>query len=91
MIIERHHCACLTPEEVRRLVSMDPNRRSGRRRRRKRSRDNAELLQWAKDDVPAGDEKEQANIGLVIAVITGLVLLFCVYYIFGEMSYEAPL
>ena len=91
MIIERHHCACRTPEEVRRLVFMDPNRRSGRRRRRKRSRDNAELLQWAKDDVPAGDEKEQANIGLVIAVITGLVLLFCVYYIFGEMSYEAPL
>ena len=70
---------------------MDPNRRSGRRRRRKRSRDNAALLQWAKDDVPAGDEKEQANIGLVIAVITGLVLLFGVYYIFGEMSYEAPL
>ena len=70
---------------------MDPNRHPGRRRRRKRSREKDALLKWAKDDVPAGDEKEQANIGLVIAVITGLVLLFCVYYIFGEMSYEAPL
>lgn len=70
---------------------MDPNRRPGRRRRRKRVRDNDALLKWAKDDMPAGDEKEQANIGLLIAVITGLIVLFCLYYIMGEMNYEAPL
>jgi hypothetical protein len=70
---------------------MDPNRRPGRRRRRKRVRDNDALLKWAKDDVPAGDEKEQANLGLLIAVITGLILLLCLYYIFGEMGHEPPL
>jgi hypothetical protein len=70
---------------------MDPNRRPGRRRRRKRVRDNDALLKWAKDDVPAGDEKEQANLGLLIAVTTGLILLLCLYYIFGEMGHEPPL
>ena len=69
---------------------MDPNRRSGRRRCRKRSRDIAALLPWAKDDVPAGDEMEQANIGFLIALITGLILLLCHYYIFGEMGHEPP-
>jgi hypothetical protein len=70
---------------------MDPNRRPGRRRRRTRSRNTDALLKWAKDDVPAGDEKEQANVGLLLALITGLILLFCLYYIFGEMGHEAPL
>jgi hypothetical protein len=70
---------------------MDSSRGPGRRRRRKRSRDNDALLKWAKDDVPAGDEKEQANVGLLLALITGLILLFCLYYIFGEMGHEAPL
>jgi hypothetical protein len=70
---------------------MDPNRHHGRRRRRRRSRDKYALLKWAKDDVPAGDEKEQANIGILIAVITGLILLFCLYHIFGEMGNEPPL
>ena len=70
---------------------MDPSHRPGRRRRRRRSRDSETLVRWAKDDVPAGDEKEQANIGILIAVITGLILLFCLYYIFGEMNHEAPL
>ena len=70
---------------------MDPNRRAGRRRRRRRTSEKESLLRWAQDDVPAGDEKEQANVGLLIAVITGLIPLFCLYYIFKEMSYEAPL
>ncbi len=70
---------------------MDPHRRPGRRRRRKRVRDNDALRKWAKDDGPAGDEKEQANIGLLLAVITGLILLFCLHYIMKEMTYEPPL
>ena len=70
---------------------MDPNRHPGRRRRGKRSRGNGALLKWAKDDVSAGDEKEQANVGLLIPLITGLILLLCLYYIFGEMGHEPPL
>ena len=70
---------------------MDPNRRSSRRRRRRRSHHEDALVKWAKDDVPAGDEKEQANVGLLIAVIVGLIVLFCLYYIFGQLDYEAPL
>ena len=70
---------------------MDPNRRPGHRRRRKRVRDNDALRRWAKDDVPAGDEKEQANLGLLLAVITCLILLFCLYYILGEMGHEQAL
>ena len=41
--------------------------------------------------MPAGDEKEQANVGLLIPLITGLILLLCLYYIFGEMGHEPPL
>jgi hypothetical protein len=70
---------------------MDPNRRSGRRRRRRRSHHDEALLKWAKDDVPAGDEKEQADVGLLVAVIAGLIVLLCLYYILGQMDYEAPL
>lgn len=60
-----------------------------RRRRRRSTRDNA-LRQWAKDDEPQGDEREEANLGIVIAVAVGLLLLLCLYYISGQLEYEAP-
>ena len=64
---------------------------SPRRRRRRRSRVNKDALQkWAKDDVPEGDPRDESNLGLVVAVAVGLVLVLLVTYIAGQMQYEAP-
>jgi hypothetical protein len=64
---------------------------STRRRRRRRSRVNKDALQkWAKDDVPEGDPRDESNLGLVVAVAVGLVLVLLVTYIAGQMQYEAP-
>ena len=64
---------------------------SPRPRRRRRSRVNKDALQkWAKDDVPEGDPRDESNLGLVVAVAIGLVLVLLVTYIAGQMQYEAP-
>jgi hypothetical protein len=65
---------------------------SPRRRRPRRSRFNkAALHKWAKDDdVPEGDPRDESNLGLVVAVAVGLVLVLLVTYIAGQMQYEAP-
>ena len=64
---------------------------SPRPRRRRRSRVNKDALQkWAKDDVPEGDPRDESNLGLVVAVAVGLVLVLLVTYIAGQMQYEAP-
>jgi hypothetical protein len=63
---------------------------SPRRRRRRRSRFNKDSLQkWAKDDVPDGDPRDESNLGLVVVVAVGLVLVLLVTYIAGQMQYEA--
>jgi len=63
---------------------------SPRRRRRRRSRFNKDALHnWAKDDVAEGDPRDESNIGLVVAVAVGLVLVLLVTYIAGQMQYEA--
>ena len=64
---------------------------SPRPRWRRRSRVNKDALQkWAKDDVPEGDPRDESNLGLVVAVAVGLVLVLLVTYIAGQMQYEAP-
>ncbi len=66
--------------------------RSGRRRRRRRRSNHEDALRhWAKDDVPEGDEQEEANTGIVLAVAVGLVLVLCLYYIFKQMEYAPPI
>jgi len=71
----------------------DHDRNRGRRRRRKRSRqfDHESLRQWAKDDVPEGDPRDENNLGLVVAVAIGLILILLLSYILGQVKYEAPL
>ena len=64
---------------------------SPRRRRRRLSRVNKDALhKWAKDDVPEGDPRDESNLGLVVAVAVGLVLVLLVTYIAGQMQYDAP-
>lgn len=73
---------------------MDPTEgRSGSRRRRRRRRNGHEdtLRKWAKDDVPEGDVQDEINVGLVVALAVGLLLVLLVAYIAGQMEYEAPL
>ena len=48
------------------------------------------MQKWAKDDVPEGDPRDESNLGLVVAVAVGLVLVLLVTYIAGQMQYEAP-
>jgi len=61
-----------------------------RRRRRRRSRFNKDSLQkGAKDEVPDGDPRDESNLGLVVVVAVGLVLVLLVTYIAGQMQYEA--
>ena len=52
----------------------DPVGNRGTRRRRKRTRsfNRDSLRQWAKDDVPEGDPRDERNLGLVVAVAIGL-------------------
>ena len=62
-----------------------------RRRRRSRRRVNQDSLRsWAKDDVPEGDPRDDHNLGLVVAVAVGLVMILLVAYVIGQMAYEAP-
>jgi len=71
----------------------DPVGNRGKRRRRKRTRsfNRDSLRQWAKDDVPEGDPRDERNLGLVVAVAIGLILILLISYIAGQMKYEAPL
>ena len=72
---------------------MDPTEgRSGsrRKRRRRRSGQKDALRKWAKDDVPEGDVQDEINVGLVVALAVGLLLILLVAYIAGQMEYEAP-
>ncbi len=72
---------------------MDPTEgRSGsrRKRRRRRSGQKDALRKWAKDDVPEGDVQDEINVGLVVALAVGLLLILLVTYIAGQMEYEAP-
>ena len=63
---------------------------SPRGRWRRRIRVNKDSLQkWAKDDVPDGDPRDESNLGLVVVVAVGLVLVLLVTYIAGQMQYEA--
>jgi len=48
------------------------------------------LRNWAKDDVPEGDPQDERNLGIVVAVAVGLVVLLLAAYIMGQMKYEAP-
>lgn len=66
--------------------------RNGQRRRRKRRSNQGEILRkWAKDDAPEGDGREEASVGIVVAVAVAIALAFCLYYIFGQLTYEPPL
>ena len=65
----------------------DGTRRHKRRRRRGVGQDS--LRNWAKDDVPEGDPQDERNLGLVVAVAVGFVVLLLVIYIMGQMKYEA--
>ena len=72
---------------------MDPTEgRSGSRRKRRRRRNGHEdaLRKWAKDDVPQGDVQDEINVGLVVALAVGLLLILLVTYSAGQMEYEAP-
>jgi hypothetical protein len=72
---------------------VDPTEgRSGsrRKRRRRRSGQKDALRKWAKDDVPEGDVQDEINVGLVVALAVGLLLILLVTYIAGQMEYEAP-
>ena len=87
------HCSCQCCAEVRRIDSVDPTEgRSGsrRKRRRRRSGQKDALRKWAKDDVPEGDVQDEINVGLVVALAVGLLLILLVTYIAGQMEYEAP-
>ena len=87
------HCSCQCSAEVRRIDSVDPTEgRSGsrRKRRRRRSGQKDALRKWAKDDVPEGDVQDEINVGLVVALAVGLLLILLVTYIAGQMEYEAP-
>jgi hypothetical protein len=71
---------------------VDPTEgRSGsrRKRRRRRSGQKDALRKWAKDDVPEGDVQDEINVGLVVALAVGLLLILLVTYIAGQMEYEA--
>ena len=88
-----YHCSCQCRAEVRRIDSVDPTEgRSGsrRKRRRRRSGQKDALRKWAKDDVPEGDVQDEINVGLVVALAVGLLLILLVTYIAGQMEYEAP-
>jgi hypothetical protein len=61
-----------------------------RKRRRRRSLDQDSLRNWAKDDVPEGDPHDERNLGIVVAVAVGLVVLLLVAYVMAQMKYEAP-
>jgi hypothetical protein len=63
---------------------------SRRKRRRRRSGHKDALRKWAKDDVPKGDVQDEINVGLVVALAVGLLLILLVTYIAGQMEYEAP-
>jgi hypothetical protein len=63
---------------------------SRRKRRRRRSGQKDALRKWAKDDVPEGDVQDEINVGLVVALAVGLLLILLVTYIAGQMEYEAP-
>ncbi len=72
---------------------MDPTEgRSGSRRKRRRRRAGHEdaLRKWAKDDVPEGDVQDEINVGLVVALAVGLLLILLVTYIARQMEYQAP-
>jgi hypothetical protein len=72
---------------------VDPTEgRSGsrRKRRRRRSGQKDALRKWAKDDVPEGDVQDEINVGSVVALAVGLLLILLVTYIAGQMEYEAP-
>ena len=87
------HCSCQCRAEVRRIDSVDPTEgRSGsrRKRRRRRSGQKDALRKWAKDDVPKGDVQDEINVGLVVALAVGLLLILLVTYVAGQMEYEAP-
>ena len=87
------HCSCQCRAEVRRIDSVDPTEGRGgsrRKRRRRRSGQKDALRKWAKDDVPEGDVQDEINVGLVVALAVGLLLILLVTYIAGQMEYEAP-
>jgi len=65
----------------------DGTRRHKRRRRRGVGQDS--LRNWAKDDVPEGDPQDERNLGIVVAVAVGFVVLLLAVYIMGQMKYEA--
>ena len=87
------HCSCQCRAEVRRIDAVNPTTgKSGSRRKRRRRRNGHEdaLRKWAKDDVPQGDVQDEINVGLVVALAVGLLLILLVAYIAGQMEYEAP-
>ncbi len=67
--------------------------KSGSRRKRRRRRNGQEdaLRKWAKDDVPQRDVQDEINVGLVVALAVGLLLILLVAYIAGQMEYAVPL
>ena len=69
--------------------SSEPDGTRRLKRRRRRSVDQDSLRNWAKDDVPEGDPQDERNLGLVVAVAVGFVVLLLVVYIMGQMKYEA--
>jgi hypothetical protein len=71
-------------------VEGQEHRTGRRRRRRRRSHYDEALKNWAKEGEPEGDEQEEANVGIVVAVAVGLVLVPCLYFILSQMDYAAP-
>ena len=86
-----NHCACQGAAEVRRLRCVDDPPIPSKGPRRRRSHFNEDSLRnWARDDGPEGDPHDESNLGLVVAVAVGLVLVLLVTFIAGQMQYEAP-
>lgn len=61
-----------------------------RRRRRRRHSGEATLRNWAKDDAPEADPQDERNLGLVVAVVVGLVIVLLLAYVLGQVQYQAP-
>ena len=69
--------------------SSEPDGTRRHKRRRRRSVDQDSVRNWAKDDVPEGNPQDERNLGIVVVVAVGLVVLLLVAYIMGQMKYEA--
>lgn len=88
-----HHCPCRAQTKVWKLEGIDsssePDGTRCHKGRRRGSVGQDSLRNWANDDVPEGDPQDERNLGIVVAVAVGLVVLLLVAYIMGQMKYEA--